>query len=158
MSVTRTRIALAFAVLTAASAGGLTVRAQQGRIAERVGEAIDETGRAIRRGVEGAYARTQTRVNTMQVLDRVYSRLHWEKTLTSAALEMEVRPGGVTVLRGVVPDAKAKAKAVELARDTTGVVQVVDELSVAPAASPTAPAPVVTPPAPTQTLPQDTRP
>jgi hypothetical protein len=154
MPVMRNRRALTFALL-AAAAGGLTVRAQQGGIAERVGEAIDETGRAIRRGVEGAYARTQSRVNAMQVLDRVYCRLHWEKTLTPAALEMEVRPGGVTVLRGVVPDARAKAKAVELARDTTGVVQVVDELSVASAAGPI---PAVTPPAPTQAVPEDARP
>src|SRR4051812_16000554 len=119
MTATRTRVAVAAALLTAV-AGGFSARAQQGGVAERVGEALDGTGRAIRRGVEGAYARTQSRVNTMQVLDRVYSRLHWEKVLTTSTLEVEVQPGGVTVLRGLVADVRAKAKAVELARDTVG--------------------------------------
>jgi hyperosmotically inducible periplasmic protein len=141
-TLTFPRIVVASALLIVV---GVSARAQQGGVAERVGEALDGTGRAIRRGVEGAYARTQTRVNTMQVLDRVYSRLHWEKMLTTSTLEVESQPGGVTVLRGVAPDARAKVRAVELARDTVGVVQVIDQLSVAPASDPSQPAPVVTP-------------
>ena len=153
MAVTRARVLTVASFLTAAVlAGNLSVKAQQGGVAERVGEALDGTGRAIRRGVEGAVARSQTRVNTMQVLDRVYSRLHWEKMLTASTLEVDSQPGGVAVLRGVVPDVKAKARAVELARDTVGVVQVIDQLSIAPTSDPSQPAPVVTPPV-TRTLP-----
>lgn len=68
----------------------------------------------------------------MGVISRVYSRLHWDKALTSAMLELEVKAGGVVVLRGVVSDSAAKIKAVTLTADTVGVTQVVDELSIAP--------------------------
>ena len=58
------------------------------------------------------------------------------------------RPFGL-LLRGVVPDAAARARAVELTRDTYEVTGVVDELeTIIPAPSPTttAPAPAVTVP------------
>ncbi len=94
--------------LTLLALGLTPARAQVvGGVAERVGEALDNTGRSIRQGVQGAVTRTQARSGSMQVLDRVSSRLHWDKGLTGAALSVEVQPGGVTVLRGVVPNAKA---------------------------------------------------
>jgi hypothetical protein len=54
--------------------------------------------------------------------------------LVGSALELEVRDDAVVFLRGTVPDAEAKKRAVVLARDTVGVNQVVDELAVAPPA------------------------
>lgn len=144
MTKNRTHL-VAAAALATALASGLAARAQQGGVAGRVGEALDNTGRAIKNGVQGAFAKTQMKINTMEVLDRVYSRLHWERTLTTSALDLEVQAGGATVLRGVVPNARAKAKAVELARDTVGVTQVIDQLTVvAPTGTPPA-APVVEP-------------
>ncbi len=136
-----TTVASVFACLALLSSGS-NAQAQQGGIAERVGEALDNTGRAIKDGVQSASARVRTRVSTMEVLDRVTSRLHWEKRLATAVIDVEVQPGGITVLRGTVPDARAKLKAVDLARDTVGVTQVVSELSVT-TPEPTAPAPVV---------------
>ncbi len=124
MLAIRSRLVLAPAVLAVVLAAGLAAQAQQG----------------------GMFSRTRNRVSTMEVLDRVYSRLHWEKALTTSSLEVEVQPGGVVLLRGVAPDARAKAKAVELTRNTTGVIQVVDEVSLTDAAAdPTSPAPVVRP-------------
>jgi hyperosmotically inducible protein len=151
MLTTRRSRALAVAAfsLSAALAGGLAARAQQGGVAERVGEALDNTGRAIRGGVQAGVGRARTRVHTMEVQDRVYSRLHWEKSLTASALDLEVRAGGVTVLRGVVPDAASRARAVDLARTTVGVTQVVNELAVRSPTAARVPAPVTRPaPAP----------
>ena len=51
----------------------------------------------------------------MDVASRVYGRLHWDKTLTTSTLDLDVK-GGVATLRGAVPDAKAK-EAVELAEE-----------------------------------------
>jgi hyperosmotically inducible protein len=120
MLTSRPRLAIGTAVL--AVAAGLTANAQQG----------------------GLFARTRARVSAMQILDRVYSRLHWEKALAGSVVEVVEDSAGVTVLRGTVTSAKARARAVELARNTVGVTQVVDELSVT-AADPEAPAPVVKP-------------
>jgi osmotically-inducible protein OsmY len=128
-----TMLAIAAAIGTGIS------RAQQGA-AERAGERLDEAGRAIKRGLQDAgekvregFAKTRTSVHDMGVLSRVYSRLHWDKALTTSLLEVDVQAGGITTLRGSVPDAAAKAKAVTLAMDTVGVTRVIDRLAVLPA-------------------------
>jgi Low affinity iron permease len=55
-------------------------RAQQGA-AQRAGEAHDNVGRNIRRGVERAFARTRASVLGQELITRVYSRIHWDKKL-----------------------------------------------------------------------------
>jgi hyperosmotically inducible protein len=117
--------------------------AQQGA-AQRAGEALDNAGRNIRRGVERAFVRTRAAVLEQELMTRVYSRLHWDKLLVSSTLDLEIRDDGVVFLRGAVPSADAKKRAVVLARDTVGVTRVVDELAVAPPANVVpAPAPAV---------------
>jgi len=124
MPVTRPRPAVTAAALSLALAAGLAAHAQQGG---------------------GLFPRTRAKVAAMEVLDRVYSRLHWEKGLAGSTLEVQEQTGGITVLRGVVPDARARSKALDLVRTTTGVTEVVDELSVSPPSDPRTPAPVVSP-------------
>jgi osmotically-inducible protein OsmY len=75
----------------------------------------------------------------MGVHSRVYSRLHWDKSLNAARIEVHMLHDGVVLLRGTVPDAAAKAHAIALARDTLDVTGVVDELeTVVPAPAPAA--------------------
>ncbi|AGA29519.1 BON domain-containing protein [Singulisphaera acidiphila] len=138
MTHLNSRLAAAALGLSVVTGSALSL-AQQPSPAEKVGEVLDETGRAIKRGVQGAgatvrdgFARTRTSVQNMEVVSRVYSRLHWDKSLTTATLELEVQAGGIAVLRGVVADSTAKTKAVTLAADTVGVTRVVDQLSIAP--------------------------
>ena len=69
-------------------------------------------------------------VVNMGIEARVYSRLHWDKGLTDAKIELTAPEKGAIVLKGTVPDEKAKAKAAELAADTVGVVKVTNELTV----------------------------
>ncbi len=125
------------------------VLAQEG-VAQRAGEALDNAGRNIRRGVQTAFPRARMAVHEQQVLTRVYSRLHWDKALVGSALEVEVFADGTTALRGAVPDEATRKRASVLTRDTVGVTRVVDELVVAPARVIEAPATtVVVPPATT---------
>ena len=121
--------------------------AQQRGTAEKVGEKIDDALKGVKRGardlgedLRARFERARTSVNDMGVEARVYSRLHWDKALNSSKLEVEVRQGGVTTLRGTVPDEAARAKAVELTKDTVGVASVADQLALTPAGT-TAPAP-----------------
>ena len=121
----------------------------------KVGQALDGAGKSIKRGVVGAenavqesFARTRASVHNMELVSRVYSRLHWEKALITANLDIEVKADGVAVLRGTVPDAAAKTKAVSLTADTVGVVQVIDQLAVAPATRIVPGTPVTTEPLP----------
>jgi osmotically-inducible protein OsmY len=71
----------------------------------------------------------------MEVQHRVYARLHWDKSLSMSKFEVSMSDKGVATLTGSVADPKAKAKAVELAADTVGVAQVIDELTVQSAAT-----------------------
>jgi hyperosmotically inducible protein len=127
-------VGLTAALLVVGVAGLPAVTTAQQGAAQRAGEALDNAGRNIRRGVERAFARTRASVHEQELITRVYSRIHWDKMLVGSALELEVRDDAVVFLRGTVPDAEAKKRAVVLARDTVGVNQVVDELAVAPPA------------------------
>jgi len=136
-SMTKRALGVVIPSLTAAMLIAGVAEAQQGA-AGRAGQALDNAGKSIRRGLENAFTKTRTAVHDQEVISRVYSRLHWDKTLVGSTLEVEVRDGGVVFLRGSVPDAAAKQRAVVLARDTVGVNQVMDELAI-PTTSPTAP-------------------
>jgi osmotically-inducible protein OsmY len=128
-------------------------RAQQPGVAEQFGEKLDNVGRGIVRGAQDVsdsvrkrFDTVRSEVSRMGVQPRVYSRLHWDKTLSTAHIEVHMLRDGVVLLRGTVPDAAAKAHAVALARDTRDVTGVVDELeTVIPANAPApAPAPAAT--------------
>lgn len=62
---------------------------------------------------------------------RVESRIRWDRYLKDSDLEVALTGVGVVTLRGEVPDAALKGRAVELARTTVGVERVVDEMTVA---------------------------
>jgi len=111
-------------------------KAQQG-VGERVGESLDDAGKAIKRGVQRSgeavresFARTKTSVQNMGIEARVYGRLHWDKELNGSSIELEVRNASEAIIRGSVPTAAMKAKAVALTRDTVGVTRVIDELTI----------------------------
>src|SRR5262249_49753616 len=89
--------------------------------------------------------KTKTSVHNMEVVSRIYSRLHWDKTLTSSTLEIEVQAGGVAILTGIVPSEDAKTKALTLTAETVGVIRVVDQLTVAAGTTPAPVAPGTTP-------------
>jgi hypothetical protein len=114
-------------------AGTQTAQAQQGPI----GQGLEDAGRAVKRGfqsagqaVSGSFQKTRTSVHNMEVVSRVYSRLHWDKALTTATMEIEVQAGGIAILTGIVPTEAAKTKALTLTAETVGVIQVVDQLTV----------------------------
>ena len=104
-------------------------RSSQEASRNRAGEKLDEFGRAIRDGFEKAgetvvgginktgetvregLVKARDSVQGMGVYSRVYSRIHWDKTLHANNLLLRAE-GGVITLRGVVPDDAAKTKAV----------------------------------------------
>src|SRR5262249_12403103 len=122
--------------------------AQQPGVAEQIGEKLDTVGRGIVRGAQDVSDSVRKRfdvvrsdVSRMGVHTRVYSRLHWDKSLYTARIEVHMPHEGGVLLRGTGPDAAAKAHAVALARDTIDVTGVVDELETVVPAAATVPAP-----------------
>ena len=115
---------------------GFARQQQQEGVVEKAGEKIDEFGRAIRKGFESAgesvregFEKTRSVVHGMGVTSRVYTRLHWEKSLHSLQLVVKSE-GGVVTVKGNVPDETIRAKAIAVTVDTFGVVKVIDQLNV----------------------------
>jgi hyperosmotically inducible periplasmic protein len=136
-------------IIPAVAALGLTWgysgMAQEPGTGKKVGEKVDEIVQDIKGGLRKAgnaakeeFSKAKTAVNNMGVESRVYGRIHWDKALTDATIDLSATDDGVITLNGTVADDKAKAKAVDLARDTVGVTKVVDQLAVRPAATKTA--------------------
>ncbi len=127
----------------------MTVGANPGQAQEtgkRIGEKLDDVGRDIRGGLNRAgqetkeqFASAKTSVQNMGVESRVYGRLHWDKALNDATIELTVTDAGVVTLNGSVGTAKAKVRAAELAQETVGVTEVVDRLAVRPKRAPSLP-------------------
>jgi osmotically-inducible protein OsmY len=112
---------------------------------------VEGTVRTISQGVQdasatvqGKLAEAQTSARNLGLEQQIAARLHSEKTFDAEKIEVHVEDGGTAVLKGLVPDAAAKEKAVALTRDTRGVLTVVDHLAVVPPArvivAPAAPA------------------
>ena len=103
--------------------------AAQGPV-QRAGQALDNAGKNIRRGVETGVARGQITAQERELLARVSQRIQWDKQLVSSTLQLVVQADGTVNLRGSVVDEAAKRRAVDLAQNTVGVTRVVDELAV----------------------------
>ena len=109
---------------------GLVSAQQPPGTVEKIGEKIDRGLSQIGTELSQAWAEVRKSVEKMGVQGRVYGRLHWDKALENATLEIDVRDGQVVVLKGAVNGAAAKQKAEQLARDTVGVTSVVNELAI----------------------------
>jgi osmotically-inducible protein OsmY len=99
----------------------------------------DSIGDKVNRGVQQVESKLRQTwgdikraTHRMTVEGRVYARLYWDKALTDAPFKIETKDGGVVILKGSVPTSEARHRAVELARNTVGVNETVDELSVEP--------------------------
>lgn len=106
----------------------------------QVGRDLQQGVQSIGQGVREGWTEIKNKADQMGVEARVYARLHWDKALESATLDISVQKEGVVLLKGSVTDAQAKATAVRLAQDTIDVSKVIDQLAVAPTAT-VAPAP-----------------
>jgi hyperosmotically inducible protein len=114
---------------------------------ETIGEAVDSVLQGILRGARSTsetlqeqFQRARTTVHNMSAQARVYSRLHWDKALVDAKIDVEVREA-TAVLRGTVRSLRERAKAAELARDTVGIDRVDDQLTIEPASPAETPEP-----------------
>jgi hyperosmotically inducible protein len=112
----------------------VTSVAQEG-VGQKIGRSVDQGVHAIGSTVEEGWQQVKEKANRMGLSGRVYARLHWDKTLQSATLDIDVHDGGVVTLKGSVADDEAKHAAERLASNTVGVTKVVSELAVAPPAT-----------------------
>jgi hypothetical protein len=95
------------------------------RVFRRAGEKIE----AAAGGSPGQFAgRLRSATSPYGLAERVQTRLRWDRHLDGASVEVESPSPGVVKLKGKAPDLAKKQRALELARATTGVTEVIDEL------------------------------
>jgi osmotically-inducible protein OsmY len=119
--------------------------ASQPGVGERVGESVDRGLTNIGQRLRRTWADFRKSVDELSVQGRVYGRLHWDKTIGSAPIEISVQDENVVTLSGSVPTEVAHRTAITLANDTVGVRQVIDRLAVAPTTATTTPTTVTAP-------------
>jgi hypothetical protein len=143
MRHTATRIALLAAALTVMTAarGGAAARAQDQEppktTSEKIKSKVDSAVESLKKGAASAedavraqWTRARAAVTRMGIEARVYARIHWDKSLTDATIDLSAPKPGSIVLSGTVADEKAHARAAELTRETVGVTDVTDHLTV----------------------------
>ena len=116
-----------------------TVRAQDApktiseKIKEKAGSAVSSLKKgaiSAEEAIKEKFTQAKNGVVKMEIEARVYARIHWDKALTEAKIDLATPEKGAIVLNGTVPDEKAKTKAAELAADTVGVTKVTNLLTV----------------------------
>src|SRR5258705_5573754 len=107
-----------------------TPAANQPGVGERVGESVDRGLTNIGNRLRKTWAEFRKSVDELSVQGRVYGRLHWDKAIGTAPIEITVQNENIVTLSGSVPNEAARHTAVSLANDTVGVHQVVDRLTV----------------------------
>ena len=105
------------------------------QLGQQLDRGVEEIGQQLRRG----WAEIRGTVDRLGVQGRVYGRLHWDKALNEATIDIEMQDNSTVVLTGSVSSDAAKQKAESLTRDTVGVGQVVNRLAVAPSPQPPTP-------------------
>ena len=102
---------------------------QDGDILARVFRKTGEKLEAAAGGSANQYAgRLRSHASPIGLADRVKTRLQWDRYLEGVQVEVESTPDGVVKVKGQVPDLAKKERVVDLARATTGVKEVVEEL------------------------------
>jgi len=125
------RSGLVFLMLTACSAS-LTVAppAYSQGFGERLGAQLDRGIDRLSEEFKEGWDSLRKAVDKMGVQGRVYSRLRWDKALAQSAIDVDVEDDSSVVLRGRVDTVETRNRAVQLAEDTVGVEQVLDQLTV----------------------------
>lgn len=131
--------ALAWVVFSAATARMPAVAGQEppktttDKLKEKVGGAVQSIKKGAataEQAIRDQFEKARAAISKMGTEARVYARLHWDKSLHKAKIDLSAPREGTIVLSGFVPDGTAKAKAVALTADTVGVDEVVDKLIV----------------------------
>jgi osmotically-inducible protein OsmY len=103
-----------------------------GQAVENAVQGVKSGARATTEAVAEQIQQIRNSVHDQGVHARVYSRLHWDKSLQDCRIDVDVKDG-TAILQGTVHSLQAKGKAAELARDTLGVDRVDDRLTIEPA-------------------------
>jgi osmotically-inducible protein OsmY len=105
--------------------------AQEGP-AQQLGRRIDQGLEQLSQEVQEAWTEVRARVDRLGVQGRVYGRLRWDKAFADEPIDVSVEMRDIVTLTGRVKSEAERQQAIELARNTVGVREVIDRLRVEP--------------------------
>jgi osmotically-inducible protein OsmY len=111
---------------------GRGIKAEARRVKQKIGaveQEMKEEASHIKSGVAHELETVKSDVHKMPAQHRIYSRIHWDKSLHDAKVDVHMLPDGVVLLRGTVPNEAARIHAAELAKDSVDVTTVINELT-----------------------------
>jgi hypothetical protein len=120
-------------------------------VGERVSESVDRGLNRLGEKLRKTWAEIRKSVDELTVQGRVYGRIHWDKALADAPIEITVQNENVVTLSGSVPNEAARLTALSLAEGTIGVGKVVDHLTVSETTTTTT---ITVPPTPPPAVPK----
>src|SRR5262249_22781419 len=97
------------------------------RVARLSAAKIEDMSGGAPNKVAASFESMRANWNELGLDARVSLRIRWEKDLANAAIHVQAR-NGVVELKGKVADMAQRQRAVQVARSTIGVVDVVDAL------------------------------
>ena len=86
----------------------------------------------LTQGIRDRVADARASVRNQGLASQIEGRIRQDKNLIADKIEVVVEDGSTAILKGEVPDQDDKDKAVTLARDTRGVLKVIDQLALPP--------------------------
>ena len=125
--------ALSFLIVLGLVAWACLGENRRGQIGDAV-QTVRDGAQDASTSVQGKIAEVRTSARNVGLEQKISARLHGDRSLGAEQIEVSVLEEGTATLKGLVPHAEAKAKAVALTRDTRGVMHVVDQLAVPPPA------------------------
>lgn len=101
---------------------------------EILAQVVQRTGKKLEAAAGGTpnqfAGRLRSTANpTIGLAERVETRLRWDRFLEGTKIEVELKEEGVVKLKGTAVELSKKQRALDLARATLGVKDVVDELA-----------------------------
>jgi hyperosmotically inducible protein len=127
-------------------------------VGQQLGVSVDRGLNTLGDKLRKGWADVRRSVDEMTVQGRVYGRLHWDKAIGTAPIEIRMQNESDVTLSGSVPDEAAHATALKLAQDTVGVGRVEDHLTVSGSGISTVPPKSETAPPIPKTTPPSTTP
>jgi osmotically-inducible protein OsmY len=122
---------LALAALLLAGCDGQDAE-RLAKIGRKVGDRLQAQGSSTRGRLPDSLQSIRGGIGEFALDAKVSARLRWEKELEGAPIRVGALGGGVVKLSGEVPTLEARQRAVHLARTTSGVTKVIDELTAPP--------------------------
>jgi osmotically-inducible protein OsmY len=100
------------------------------RVCHKTAAKFDGVTERMRERLQNGFGAVRGSLSESSLDSRVAVRLRWDRDMTGADVQVQTMGPGAVELRGTVADLAQRTRAVQVARATTGVENVLDSLTI----------------------------